>query len=546
MPEAQRSLTMTDAVADGHARTMQAIFTKMDQLGDLPIFSASVNHIRRVSSDPSSDAMELAQVVMKDANLSGKLLRLSNSAYYNRGAGKISAISRTVVLLGFQTIKSLCLTLKLLESFQHHHSVELSKLLVRSYLSAGFVRELSLRGGVKDIEESYICALLHRLGEIAVSYFLPEQYERISAALAEGQVSGEAELNVLGTTFSAVGQGLAAAWEFPNSVVGSLNEYTGKIDNVARHQAQFNAAMASLSNKLVDTLYRDDKDAVEGFDRLMRNIAKCAGIDASVVETCLGESFRMSCDLAETYGVNKRLLRPAMGTSDETGRDKWARRLAYLSADNKGVEAPPPAPEEEIPLALPKPAKALAPPAAASADAPSAAVSQGSRDPMFQLQVLQDITTLISASARMSEVFLKVLEGIHLGAGFDRAALCLVTPDRRRCIGRITKGRQTDELKEVLSFPLRTDGDLLSQMVVQGRDLLIEDPRAGAWHSALPAALCSGAPQGFAIAGLVFKDKPVGLLYADKSAGGESISSEDYRSFLQFVAQARLALRLCQ
>lgn len=545
MPEAKKSMSTTFVAADGHARTMEAIFTKMDQLGDLPIFSASVNHIRRVSSDPSSDAMELAQVVMRDANLSAKLLRLSNSAYYNRGAGKISAISRTVVLLGFKTIKSLCLTLKLLESFQHQHeSTALSKLLVRSYLSAGFVRELSLRGGVKDVEESYICALLHRLGEIAVSYFLPEQYECILEAARSGEAQGAAELSTLGTTFSAVGQGLASSWEFPNSVVGTLNEYNGKMDKVVRHQAQFNAAMASLSNKLVDSLYHEDRTSVEEFDQLMRNISKCAGIDASVVETCLGESFRMSCDLAETYGINKRLLRPPLGTSDETGRDKWARRLAYLAADAKSIEAPlPPPQEEDFSLVIPKSTQALASAAGREGNGPPPA---GPRDAMFQLQVLQDITMLISSSARMSEVFLKVLEGIHLGAGFDRAALCLVSSDRRHCIGRLTRGRQTEELKRVLTFRLHSDGDLLSQMVVEGRELLVEDPRGGAWYSSLPVPLSSGAPRGFVIAGLTFKNKPVGLLYADKAVGGEPITSEDYRSFLQFVAQARLALRLCQ
>lgn len=117
-------------------------------LGDLPIFSTSINKVRRVSSDPNSDAMAVAKEVLKDANLSTKLLRLSNSACYNRGAGKISVISRSVIVLGFETVRNLTLTLKLIESFQNANpSTEMSKLLVKSYLAAGFVRDIAENAG---------------------------------------------------------------------------------------------------------------------------------------------------------------------------------------------------------------------------------------------------------------------------------------------------------------------------------------------------------------------------------------------------------------
>ena len=73
--------------------TLALLKEKIDQHGDLPVFSASVNHICSVSSDPEADVMSLSQEVLKDANLSTKLLRLANSPYYARGTAKIGGAS---------------------------------------------------------------------------------------------------------------------------------------------------------------------------------------------------------------------------------------------------------------------------------------------------------------------------------------------------------------------------------------------------------------------------------------------------------------------
>ena len=183
---------------------------RIDGMGDLPVFSASVNRIRRISADPESDSMDLAKEVMKDMGFSVKLLRLANSSYYNRGLGKISSVSRAVVLLGFNTVKNLGFTLKFIESFKAQHpGVDMEKMLVRSYLAAGFVRDIALKAGVKDPEESYICALLHNVGEMACGYFLPEKFLELQKLLKEQQMPAqEAERAVLGASLIEIGKQL--------------------------------------------------------------------------------------------------------------------------------------------------------------------------------------------------------------------------------------------------------------------------------------------------------------------------------------------------
>jgi HD-like signal output (HDOD) protein len=539
-----------------HEKTMARISEGMKRLGDLPIFSTTINKIRRMSSDPDSDAMSVAKEVLKDANLSGKLLRLGNSAYYNRGVGKISVISRAVIVLGFDTVKNLTLTLKLIESFQDANpSVDMGKMLVKSYLAAGFVRDIADKCGVKDIEESYVCALLHNLGEITVAYVLSDEYLRILELVrVEGLSRAQAEQTVLGTSIARISQELATSWEFPPSVVNTMAPSESKITRPAKDRVSFNSSITSLAHQLLDNLYNDAGDNDQMSDTL-EMISKVTGLNDGMVENYLSESFRMSCSLASEYGLNKKLLQPQLSSGEGTLRNKWARQFSYYasrdeqSAAENANEAAPPAklPAESVKTAAtssPQPNTAIRPdvPPAASADeaAPTHANS------MLQLQIIQEITDLITRSARLSEVFIKVLDGINRGAGFERVLLCLVTPDRRHYVGRLAAGRDGDALKQYFSFPINPSGDVFSKTLMEGGELLVSDPEDSMQRNLLPSDFVEKTKaHSFVIASLRYQEKAVGFFYADCAVSGRPIDAADERNLLQFVTQARLALRLC-
>ena len=318
--------------------TLEKILSQMKLVGDLPIFSASINRVRQISSKPDSDAMKLAKEIMKDANLSVKVLRLANSPFYNRGRGRIGVISRAVVVLGFETLKNISLTLKLIESFQHEHpSIDMSAMLVRSYLSAGFVQELALNCGVKDVEESYTCALLHRLGEVAVAYFLPNEYSRIQQLQATSDTpTPDIQHAILGTSYITIGQALASKWEFPSTVVHTMGQYNAETDGNRRDKTQLNRAMASLANRIVGSVYDlEQSNNAAPLGTLIEELANLTGVGFDRVQNCLTDSFKHSCTLAEEYGLNKAKLMPKVRETGDTMCDTLARQFSYYASANE-------------------------------------------------------------------------------------------------------------------------------------------------------------------------------------------------------------------
>ena len=586
MSKKNQSAVIQQHPAPSHEQTMARIHEGMKRLGDLPIFSTSINKIRHISSDPNSDAMAVAKEVLKDANLSTKLLRLGNSAYYNRGVGKIGVISRAVIVLGFETVRNLTLTLKLIESFQNANpSVEMSRMLVRSYLAAGFVRDIAEKCGVKDIEESYVCALLHNLGEITVAYVLPEEYIRIKELVEQKNLSRSAAENaVLGTSISLISQELAASWEFPATVVNTMAPPPSEITGTIKDRVSFNRSVSGLTHQMLDNLYSGNKDGEELTDTLGM-ISQATGLHDGMVENYLNESFRQSCSLASEYGLNKKLLQPQLGDAEGTLRNKWARQFSFYASMDEDApaatsiqlqdspvtavamptlnnSAPPlpsvkttvkKAPETGIPDArangaVPtkqpeKPSVQVEPDEPAEPTDASAPVAGNTN---LQLQFIQEITDLIAKSARLSDVFVKVLDGLHRGAGFDRALLCLVTPDRRRYVGRLAAGAHREVLKQYFSFPINPTSDLFSKTLMEGGEIMVTDVSEGIWGNLLPADFVQVVKaNSFIVAALRYQEKAVGFFYADRAESGRAIGETDQRNLLQFITQARLALRLC-
>ncbi|RMD80507.1 MAG: GAF domain-containing protein, partial [Gammaproteobacteria bacterium] len=516
----------------GLAALLARVQERLEALGELPAFSASLNRVRRVSADPEADAMAVAREVMKDAALSARLLRLANSPHYNRGQGRVGLVSRAVILLGFETVRNLTLTVKLLEGFQAEHpGVDLARIQVRAYLGAALLRELALAAGLREAEESYVCALLHPLGELALAAALPEEHLRLQQRLAEGAERIQAEEALLGAPLHELGRALAASWGFPPAVTATLAPPPEVDGPLPRDAASFNRALVPLGHRLVRRLQGEEGapgEAGEPLEALLARVSRLAGVDHDRLDRALEGAYRRACALAEGFGLDPAALRPRVTQTGDALRDRWARRLAFL-AD---------APEETAPSAQPD----GRPEGGGAGGAPAAGACAPRRERL--LLVLRQLAELLAARRGVNQVFAKVLEGLVEGAGFHRAALCLLTPDRRAYALRLAAGRELEPLREAFRHrPLDPETDPLAGALCRGQTLVLEDP-AGAPRPLPRELLAAVAPGPLMAAPLALEGRPLGFVYADLSLGPEPLRAHHHEDLRLLVSQARIALHL--
>lgn len=102
---------------------------------DLPIFGHTVKTIQQMSPENSLSASELANIILKDSSLTAKILKLANSSLYNPSQVSVNTISRAVVLLGFNFVHDLILSLSIIDD-------ALSNKKTRGIISRLFARSL--------------------------------------------------------------------------------------------------------------------------------------------------------------------------------------------------------------------------------------------------------------------------------------------------------------------------------------------------------------------------------------------------------------------
>ena len=184
-----------------------------DREADFPSTSRVLNDINRLTGDASgSSAAKLANVILRDYALTNKLLKLVNSAFF-AGGGEISNVSRAIVVLGVQKVRSIANSLAYFGNMGGNGNDTLRDAMVRSFLSGLLARHLVQRSKRGDPEEGFICGLFQNLGENLTAYYFPEDHAEIRelAAGSQGDVASGSN-RVIGVGFAELGVEVARVW----------------------------------------------------------------------------------------------------------------------------------------------------------------------------------------------------------------------------------------------------------------------------------------------------------------------------------------------
>src|SRR5262249_32067645 len=155
-----------------------------------------------------------------------KLLRLVNTAHFrNAGAGTIASIPRAVSLVGLAGIRTMALSLVLLEHMQDKQHVQRLKEVFLTALMAGTLAH-ELTPPRRPHDESFLAGMMSQLGRLLTEFYFPEEAtlirRRIEPAWQRGEWStaleDRASVEVLGLSYEQLGVGIAKVWGLPDSL----------------------------------------------------------------------------------------------------------------------------------------------------------------------------------------------------------------------------------------------------------------------------------------------------------------------------------------
>lgn len=244
----------------------------VEGLGQVPTLPAIVARALEILNQANASADQAAKLIGQDLALSAKVLRLANSAFYGIPR-TISSVDQAIVILGFQTVRSLVMSASVMKILGKGGKGSLDRKGVwrHSVATALACRLLSRKLGRRlglDTEALFMAGLLHKIGVMILDSALQTEYEAVlQSAGTEGAPSlPEIERTLLGTDHAAIGGMLCEKWGLPDELRSPIAHHISPRDSrahaeqacvihLASHLAEISgfAAFGSTSQWPVDT-----------------------------------------------------------------------------------------------------------------------------------------------------------------------------------------------------------------------------------------------------------------------------------------------------
>lgn len=484
--------------------TIGFLLRRMQRQSDFPALSESIRTLNRLTSSEEEDANRLASVIMSDFALVNKLLKVVNSAYYSRFAGKIGTVSRAIVVLGVKTIRSIAASLIF---FEHLHNksqaTKLKNEIASAIYSAAFARQVAESSGMEHVEESFLCGMLHNLGKILVTYYLHSESEEVARLVnQEGLQQEPAEMKVLGMTFSDIGIAIAKQWNFPNTITNGMIKIDPANPGDLQNSDVKLSCIANFANEATRILGSEQGQDEEPAKELLQRYRNALAITGKRFDHMAKEAkveFReLSGGLIEHAREDSVIYHLYRNQKEDNEQDTEATKPGQDITQTLQIN-PEDTPQIKKPLGQSDMEQHL--------DHAEAILTEG----------LQEITgMLLEDEANLGQIFNVVIETIYRAFTYEHVILALHDRNRKEYCARMGFGTDIDKLLPHFRFPVAFSTNVFHAAIHNDVDLYIEDASNKKIRNNIPdwykKILSVGS---FFIFPLVVNRRPLGLIYAD-------------------------------
>lgn len=448
---------------------------------ELPALAAVVHDLQRLTLGDKSSVQQLADVLLRDASLTSKVLRIGNSTYYNPSQETLRTISRAIVLIGFDKVREIGLAVSLIDGLLGRTSRDqLEELLARSFHAAVQARNIAGYVLTKHQEEVFVAALLNNIGELAFWGCADEQVDELASALAQpGVEHGEAVMAVLGTSFRQLTHGLVKSWNL------------GGIISLAYNSSNSNdpAVRAVNLGARISEVALDGWDSV-AMEKLVGEMATLTGVSTEEAMQQVLASADEAVKVVATFGASE-LGKLIPNTDPEVIRLQQEQRKARLLQANLIV----------------------------------------------MQQALQRLGSMAEQRGEVGAILEALFQGLHQGAGLERVML-MVLADGQSCfrVKRVVGEGEGSNLSDFILPISQTEQHIFSYALRNNEALWMGVPASYNFADLVTQSIRQRLGQGmFFIAPLLAGKRQIGVVYADCRVSGRALKHEQFVAFQRFT-----------
>lgn len=477
------------------------LMRKMNRKQDFPALSETLVKINSLVDQDETSAQELANVIAEDFALTNKILKLVNSAYYRGAKPEITTLSQAVLMLGFDAVRSVAVSLILIDHL--HNKKQAKKMrshIVSSIYSGVLTKDLSAEVQLGNFEEAFLSGTFHQLGELLALYYFQEEAEEIDKLRREQNLTeDQASRKILGVTYTKLALAIAEEWKLPRYILDNIPPYKvsdKKRKNLSDHDKL--RAVTTLSNQLSNVLENQNDDRWRfNAVKLWKSFAKDLELPDDSMVKLADQARKNLVEVNSIYNID-------LNNSDVVNK---VRQLAYEEEGTGGADDKTLVIETTI---------------------VETSIVDEIRDPQEILEeAARDISDIFNSHYRLNDVLKTFADSVHEALDLERAIFCLYNRQNSEMSARYGLGITSSFLKQ-FSFFSNRGSNVFQVSVTKGVDIFINDTIEFEKKSALPPWYRQIIDaETFILLPFTINKKPFGLFYADKNKKNDLVVVQD-------------------
>jgi serine/threonine protein kinase len=511
--------------------TLDFLLMRMRHKSTFPALSQTVSTINRITAGGSQQLQALSEALHKDFALSNRLLRIVNSSSYGQFRGSVTTISRAVMILGFDAVRDIALSLVL---FEHLHNraqaADLQDRVFAALFGGTMTRRIARLAGARDADEGFVCGTFHPLGRLLATFYLYDESVEIERKKQQEELDeATASKAVLGISYEDLGIGIARSWGMPETILAAMAGFDpgGSAGGAGANTLHIAANASSAVARIALEDATETRDA--RLEDLLVSFGSALGLDRDSLAGCIVE------------GIGE-FVEQAGALANDSGRSRFVQAVrAWRIAPATGA----------APCSTAAPANAdidatvehVASPAGAG-DAAGTPAPVESAETLLTAGI-QKITTALVSSVDVTTMLRTILETMSRAMGLSRALMFMHDARTGQMIARLGLGAGTERLLGKLAVPRGRTQDVFQAALDGNADLLVADANAPNIADRIPQWYRDSLGAGtFLLLPIGFDKRVIGLLYADRERAGElDLSQGEFNLLKTMRNQALLAIR---
>jgi len=295
------------------------IFSRLNSLETIMSAPPILSDILAMLEKDDSSAKKLSEIILKDPNLTARVLRVANSSFYGCRQ-KVTTVNQAVMILGLNAVKCLVLSNSVYNQVSAKNAVNDQEYtnLWQHFLETATAAQ-SIANSIKYPmpEEAYIGGLLHDFGLLFLQRYFPEESTLVRNNIGRGKSILAAEQEVFECDHQEVGALIATKWNMP----AQLSETIGNHHPIDAPSIEAKGLLSKIVI-LADNLSPSNFEISDNLDAV--------GNKLMILEVCCSNIGMGMEDIKSVYSVlPKQVLHHAEGMNLNMGD-----AIQYLSRVN--------------------------------------------------------------------------------------------------------------------------------------------------------------------------------------------------------------------